>query len=243
MTLSLRLSAVASMVTPGLRVADVGCDHGYLAIHLISNNISPHVIAMDVNRGPLDRAEKNVGEAGLEDDIELRLSDGLCKVDPGEVDSVVMAGMGGLLMINIIENSSAVCDKLSEMILQPQSEVAKVRHYLVDNGYRIISEDIVYEDEKFYPMMKVIHGDMYLEKDVYYRFGKILLHEEHPVLRQYLRYERHMLLNIRDELLKADRTEKVEGRLLEIAGDIAAVDEAIAMSDRISPVAIDRILE
>ena len=243
MALSERLTAVAQLITPGLRVADVGCDHGYLAIYLIKNQISPHVIAMDIGCGPLERAMQHVQEAGLAPEIEIRLSDGLKELKEDEADCIVMAGMGGPLMIDIMKRGEEICDEAHEFILQPQSEIDKVRHFLEDNQYRIISEDIVLEDGKFYPMMKAIHGNMRLEREVYYRFGKILLHEEHPVLRAYLRNERRQLHEIRNELMDSPRTDRVEERLKEIAGDIAIVDEAIIMSDKISPVTIERVIE
>lgn len=243
MSLSDRLTAVASMVTPGLRVADIGCDHGYLAIHLIRNNISRHVIAMDVRTGPLERAMDHVNEAGLAGDIELRLSDGLDQLGEDEVDCVVMAGMGGRLMEDILTRGSDRCFEIQEFILQPQSENEALRHYLEDNGYRIISEDIVLEDDKFYPMMKVIHGRMDLGRDVYYRYGSILIREQHPILRAYLRHERNMLLEIRKELRSVDETERVEARLEEIAGDIAIVDEAIALTDKEHPVTVERVIK
>ena len=243
MALSERLLAVANMITPGLRVADVGCDHGYLAIYLIKNHISPHVIAMDVGCGPLERAMQHVQEAELAPDIEIRLSDGLTELNVDEVDCIVLAGMGGPLMIDILKRGEEICDEVHELILQPQSEIDKVRHFLEDNQYRIISEDIVLEDGKFYPMMKAIHGNMKLEREIYYRFGKILLHEEHPVLRAYLRNERRQLHEVRNELLDSPMTDRVEARLKEIAEDIAIVDEAILMSDKISPVTIERVIQ
>lgn len=243
MALSERLTAVARMITPGLRVADVGCDHGYLAIYLIKNHISPHVIAMDIGCGPLERAMEHVQEAGLAPEIEIRLSDGLAELNEDEADCIVMAGMGGPLMIDIMKRGEAICDEAREFILQPQSEIDRVRHFLEDNGYRIISEDIVLEDGKFYPMMKAIHGNMNLENEIYYRFGKILLHEEHPVLRAYLRNERRQLHEIRSELMDSPKTDRVEERLKEIAEEIAMVDEAILMSDKISPVTIERVIQ
>ncbi len=243
MPLSERLTAVASMVTPGLNVADVGCDHGYLAIYLVKKGISPRVIAMDINHGPLQRADENIREAGFDGKIDVRLSNGLEMLERGEVSSIVMAGMGGPLMTDIIDRGIDICDGARELILQPQSEIEEVRHYLEDHGYRIISEDIVLEDGKYYPMMKAVHGEMYLENDVYYRYGKILIKEEHPILRAYLRYEREMLRGIRDELLASERTPKVNERLKELERDIAIVNEAIGMSEKINPMTIERELK
>ena len=94
MQLSKRLSAVAGFVTPGYKVADVGCDHAFTSIYLVANHISPQVIAMDVNLGPLERAKENIEKYKVEDRIIIRRSDGIKELEPGEVDSVILAGMG-----------------------------------------------------------------------------------------------------------------------------------------------------
>jgi len=178
MELSKRLKAVADLVTEGLAVADVGTDHGYIPIYLIESQKSRAVIAMDVNDGPLLRAAEHIAECQLERYIEVRKSDGLKELYPGEVDSVIMAGMGGALMIRIMEEGRGILDHLTEFILQPQSEVARVREYINSydsvclqgheyrdraktcfqpngHGFRIIDEDMVFEDGKYYPIMKV----------------------------------------------------------------------------------------
>ena len=120
MQLSLRLKTVADSVTGGNRVADVGCDHAYIAIHLAENNIAPRVVAMDVNKGPLSKAMENIEIRGLEDRIETRLSDGLARLNPGEADTVVIAGMGGALMVRILTEGESALYVVKELILQPQ---------------------------------------------------------------------------------------------------------------------------
>ena len=102
MELSKRLQAVADLVTAGCRVADVGTDHAYIPIALVQEGRIPGAVAMDVNTGPLERARLHVAENRLEEKIELRLSDGLAALSPGEADSVVIAGMGGGLVIRIL---------------------------------------------------------------------------------------------------------------------------------------------
>ena len=102
MQLSKRLRAAAGMVTKGNIVADVGCDHAYTSIYLCKEGIAPRVIAMDVNKGPLQGAKTHVEQAGLSEQIDIRLSDGLQKLMPGEADTVLLCGMGGLLMIKIL---------------------------------------------------------------------------------------------------------------------------------------------
>ncbi len=227
MPLSERLTAVAGMVTPGLAVADTGCDHGYLGIHLIKNDISPRIIAMDINRGPLMKASENIRRMGLSEKIDTRLSDGLKELIPGEVQCCVMAGMGGRLMIRIMAQSEDVCEALDELILQPQSDAEAVRHYLEDKGYRIVAEDIVYEDDKFYPMMKAVHGKMELEKDIYYRYGRLPFEEKHPILYKYLIRELNLHEGVLSELEASEDTERVAGRTEEVRRDISLIREAI----------------
>ena len=102
MQLSIRMQAVADMVTPGGRIADIGTDHGYVPIYLVEQNKTDHAIAMDVRKGPLARAGENIVRFGCSDRIETRLSDGLAMLKPGEADTVIIAGMGGLLSIRIL---------------------------------------------------------------------------------------------------------------------------------------------
>ena len=127
MELSKRLQAVADLVTEGASVADIGTDHGYIPIYLIEHHIAEKVIALDINRGPLERARMHIVGHGLKEKIETRLSDGLEKVLPGEVDTMIAAGMGGGLVIKILMEGRTVADALDTMILQPQSEIGKVR--------------------------------------------------------------------------------------------------------------------
>lgn len=157
--LSARLSAVAGMVTPGSRVADVGCDHGFVSIFLVQNGLASHVTAMDVRQGPLSRAREHVQQYGLSGYIDLRLSDGLSLLTPEDkTDCVILAGMGGRLMQRIIADALAKGLVISQYVLQPQSEWAVLRRFLREAGYRIVQEEMVLEDGKFYPVMKVQRG-------------------------------------------------------------------------------------
>ena len=155
MELSGRLKMVASLVTEGSRVADLGTDHAYIPIFLVLEGKSPSAIAMDVKQGPLQRAEEHIKEAGLADTVSVRLSDGLQNLGINEADAAVLAGMGGTLMIRILQNHWETTVSLKECILQPQSEVAAVRAFLLEKGFSFLEEEMVYEDGKYYPMMKV----------------------------------------------------------------------------------------
>ena len=132
MELSRRLRMNASFVTPGNRLADVGTDHGYIPIALRLEGVIPSALAMDINPGPLERAKEHIRQFDLETDIHTRLSDGVQALCPGEADSVLIAGMGGLLMVRILENGQGVLAGCRELVLQPQSDIRSVRAYLED---------------------------------------------------------------------------------------------------------------
>jgi len=184
MELSDRLLAVASMVTIGNMVADVGCDHGYIPIYLVKNGISPKVIAMDVKNGPLERAKEHIKAYGMTDYIETRLSNGVAKLMVGEVSTVICAGMGGRLMAAILTEGREIVASLDELILQPQSELPAFRRFLKKEGYRTLNENILCEDGKFYFLFKVCYekeavlghnSEKEAEQVLYEKYGELLL--------------------------------------------------------------------
>lgn len=241
--LSQRLFNVSELITPGLRVADIGTDHGYLSIYLYQNDITKSVIASDVKTGPLQKAAENIELYGLSQEIDLRLSDGLKMYEPGEVDSIVMAGMGGNLVIDIISESMEVCEKAKELILQPQSDVSKVRHFLQENNYMIISESMVYEEGKFYPMMKAVHQKQNWEDEVDFIYGKILLREQNPVLHEFLIMEKDYLVDLYRELSCREQTEAVCLRTREVERSLGYNQQALDLVSMENPVEIDRVIE
>lgn len=205
--MSERLLAVASMVTPGSVVCDVGCDHGYVPIYLVKHHVCPRVIAMDVNEGPLKAAMEHVREAGLLPYIEIRLSDGVTALEPGEADCLIIAGMGGRLMERILTEGRGQIATMKEVILQPQSEIAAFRKFLREQGYALLSENMIFEDGKYYPMMKVAPGkvrntETVLWQQVYDRYGFLLLQEKHPVLHQFLVWEENHNREIMEKLIR-----------------------------------------
>lgn len=153
--LSKRMEALARMVTPGNRLCDVGCDHGFLPIYLVQQKLIPSAIAMDIGEGPLMAARTHIAEAGLETVITTRRSDGLAQVSEDETDTILIAGMGGGIVIHILTEGRSVARKVKELILQPQSELEEVRRFLFSENYELLQEDMILEDGKYYPMMKV----------------------------------------------------------------------------------------
>ncbi len=184
MRLSKRMLAIADFVTAGSRLCDVGTDHGYVPIYLVESGRIPGAIAMDVNPGPLRRAGAHVGAHHLRDQIELRLSDGLEKLRPGEADTVMITGIGGALMQKIIEDGSEVLSGVGELILQPQSEIAAFRHFLHAHAYKITREQMLIDDGKYYVIMRAVHGDERYASETEYIYGGLLLSARDEILRQ-----------------------------------------------------------
>ena len=154
MELSIRLKTVAEAVTKGNRVADVGTDHGYVPIYLVKNDLSPAGIAMDVNKGPLEKAQEHIREEKLGGKIATRLGNGLAPLEPGETDTVIIAGMGGDLICKILKAKPEFLIEGKEFILQPQSEWFKVRRLLKEYRYQIEKEWFLKEDGKYYVIIK-----------------------------------------------------------------------------------------
>lgn len=234
MELSKRLTAVASLVTAGMKILDIGTDHGYIPIYLVKNGIIPGAVAMDVNKGPLERAEKNIQMYGLEQRIEVRISDGFSAAISGEAQAAVIAGMGGGLMIRILNEGKKIVDGLNECILQPQSEVEKVRAFLLEEGFLFVREDMVEEDGKYYPMMKVIPPGRQTapqEKRVWSEeqlcYGRILLEEKHAVLEEYLQRELKLKKDIQVKLGK-QQTENTARRCAELSREIELIRKGLS---------------
>lgn len=225
MQLSKRLLAVSNLVTCTGCLADVGTDHGYIPIYLTETGKISRAIAMDINKGPLERAREHIRQKKLEDRIETRLSDGVMALQPGEVQTVVIAGMGGNLIQKILREGREILFQTEECILQPQSEIELVRKCLQEEGYCIQEEDMVWEDGQYYPMMRVIHGSMNLLDIIEYRYGPCLLKKKHPCLVRYLKQEEEKWLGVLQKL-KEQHTERAEQRIGDVTDQLAQIQRA-----------------
>lgn len=226
MQLSKRLQAIADMISPCDTVADVGTDHGYIPIYAVEQHIAKKAIAMDINRGPIERAASHIAGHGLEAYIETRCCDGVAALCAGEADCVVIAGMGGGLMQKILEDGKTILTGVKELILQPQSEIGKFRSYLAEHGYAIVQEDMILEDGKFYPMMKVVHGEMTIENPLYQEYGVFLLKEKHPVLRLYLEKSMANCQEIQKRL-QANGKDASDERMVELKKEMQNITSAL----------------
>ena len=157
--ISKRLLCCASMVQSGARVADIGTDHGYLGIYLLQSGAARHVIACDLRKDPLENARRNAKLFGVDGEMELRLSDGLEKILPDEVDTVVMAGMGGDLIQKILSQCPWRKREGLQFILQPQSAGNVLRRWLCEDGFEIQREEPVQDGHFLYTVMDIRQGE------------------------------------------------------------------------------------
>ncbi|RKJ52600.1 SAM-dependent methyltransferase [bacterium 1XD42-8] len=226
--LSKRLYAIASLVDRGAIVADIGTDHGYLPIYLLEQGICQKAIAMDIRLGPLERARTHIKEHNLSEYIETRLSNGMKELRENEADTVVLAGMGGRLMLDILEAKKENPLLFYAYIMQPQSEVPLVRKCLQDKGYEIRAEKMVEEGGKYYPIIKARKGQMNWEREIDFQYGKFLLEEKDPVLYTYLQKQREKVREIERKIKKRGQgSEEIHRRLLTLWEEKNRIKEAL----------------
>ncbi len=164
--------------------ADIGTDHAYIPIELIKRGAAERVIATDIRKGPLETAKNNIKENGASDKIETRLGGGLSVLKTGEADVIIIAGMGGELITDILKNDETTA-RAARLILQPMNAQYEIRRYLAENGYFIECEDLENEKQRIYNIMVVRNGSQTPpERDIEYHLPKYL----------YLHPKFHMLL-------------------------------------------------
>lgn len=228
--LSNRLKTIASLVKPGSRIADIGTDHGFLPIYLAQKGVINHAVAMDIRKGPLARAEEHVGEYALTEMIETRLSDGLEKLNVGEADTVIIAGMGGPLILEILNRGMAVVPSVDQFILSPQSDWNGFRKGLREMGFIQCCEDMVFEDGKYYLITEVSYALEEAKRgkaqELEDRFGPFLLKEKHPELRRYLEWQRGIYRGILHKLAEGN-AKNAEEREQEVKEELAFVEAAL----------------
>ncbi|GBF10161.1 class I SAM-dependent methyltransferase [Tepidibacillus sp. HK-1] len=189
--LSERLLMIAQNIPVGKRVADIGSDHALLPSYLIVNEISPFVIAGEVNEGPYQAAKRQIESLGLEDKVSVRKGNGLQVIEPNEVQVVTIAGMGGSLISQILEQGKEKIDQLERFILQPNVGADQVRRWLDQHNWDLIAEEILEEGEKIYEIIVAekrrgmedpVYRSEKWSKDELYRLGPILVKKQSEVL-------------------------------------------------------------
>ena len=219
MRLSDRLQTIANFIPKNTIVGDIGTDHGYIPIYLIENEISKKVIATDISKNSLDKIINSVKGTKYEKDIDMRLGDGLDPIKPFEVDTVVIAGMGGLLIRDILDKDKDKRDSITNFILQPNIATEELRKYLYENNFEIVDEKLVKEDGKFYEVIWAKKGKAYVDQDIYYEIGEKLLANRDPLLEEFLNNRIQMNEEILKEL-EGKETQRTMDRYRELTENI-----------------------
>lgn len=160
MELTPRLRSVAELVPQGAKFADIGTDHAYLPVWLLQRGIITKALACDLRQGPLDRARATAERYGLTEEMDFRLCDGLAGVNPGEADTIAIAGMGGETIASILAAAPWVRERDVTLVLQPMSSISDLRLWLSQNGYEIVQEELSREGETLYTALLVRAGEM-----------------------------------------------------------------------------------
>ncbi|RHO52021.1 SAM-dependent methyltransferase [Ruminococcaceae bacterium AM07-15] len=178
MVFSKRMEALADLCQGARRVIDVGCDHAFLCALLVTEYGVEHAFASDIRPGPLENARRTIAELGLESRITPVLSDGLDAFGPGDGDTVIIAGMGGEEMTLILSRAPWAGDNGGQVILQPMTNIPKLRQWLTENGYNVKKERVIQEGRKVYTAMNIQKGaDESGAREYAYLFGTALLQD------------------------------------------------------------------
>lgn len=234
MNLSKRLEAVCRMVTPGGAVCDVGCDHALTDISLVSAGRAVFALASDVREGPLAGAARNIEAAGLSGKIKTVLADGVpphvADLLPSDLPAtLILTGMGGMLVQGILERAGDDLLAFDELVLSPQSDLARVRNALGGFGFRIADEEMLKEDGKFYTLIKAVRGESGALTEEEALFGPVLISKGHPVLQEYLAWRLGILEGIAAQLASGGRGPE-DARLQEVAAEKALIERALAVA-------------
>ena len=211
MKLTDRLAAAVSLIPQGAVIADIGTDHAYIPVSVCESGHCPSAIAADIVPGPLAAAVAHVRGAGLTDRIDCRLGDGLTCVKAGEVDGAVICGMGGPLMVRILQTSYAVWQSLKFVVLQPQSDAGALRRYLYEHGWHI-------DDGRLYELMRAVPGQAGALPDWIYDIGPVNWQRRDPLLSRKIDILMETKGHILEGLKKSrkdvhERMEKIESEL------------------------------
>lgn len=216
-----RLDALVSMARFSHVLADIGCDHAYLPILLIRGGAAGHIIASDVSDGPLSKAAHNVARFDMERQIELRKGDGLAPLHAGEADCIVIAGMGGSVIADILKTGEQIARCTDKLLLQPMSASDHLRRFLYENGYTITREIPVQENRRFYTIIEAGNRDTghYCDFDCYFS-PALFASQKYDVLAAYLKKRRREFSAIITGMEQSKDNCKELSRLREIAAEL-----------------------
>ncbi|UBL05940.1 tRNA (adenine(22)-N(1))-methyltransferase [Clostridium perfringens] len=190
MELSKRLKRIAEHVDKCESVADIGTDHGYIPIYLVKEGICKKAIASDINKGPIEKAKVNVAFEGVSNKVKCLLGPGLNPLKVGEVNGVILAGMGGNLTRDILLADMDKVKKYDFIILQPAQNPEVLREFLYKNDYEIIDEDLIKDEGRFYELFKVKYNEnsekLVFEDELYYEVSPLLREKGHQLFEEFI---------------------------------------------------------
>ena len=190
MELSKRLKRIAEHVDKCESVADIGTDHGYIPIYLVKEGICKKAIASDINKGPIEKAKVNVAFEGVSNKVKCLLGPGLNPLKVGEVNGVILAGMGGNLTRDILLADMDKVKKYDFIILQPAQNPEVLREFLYKNDYEIIDEDLIKDEGRFYELFKVKYNEnsekLVFEDELEYEVSPLLIEKNHPLFKEFI---------------------------------------------------------
>jgi len=220
-----RLLKIASLVTEGKRVADIGTDHGYIPVYLLNQGKVPYAILADVNKGPLENARGEVRHNKLLDKVDLRLGSGIEVLEKGEVDEVIIAGMGGILISELLEAKLEVAHSVDKLILQPMQAQNELRKYLLNNGFEILDEVLVKEDFRIYEIIiaKYTGKNTVVSDDIYYEVGIKLIENKDPLLNEFIDKKIYMYNSIIKKI-EGKSSEGIEKKIKESKDSIEKLE-------------------
>jgi len=226
MGISVRLNKIISLIDKCNIVADIGTDHGYIPIYLIKKDLCNLAIASDINLGPKMKAELNIVMEGLSDKIQCRLGGGLNVIKPYEVQAVIIAGLGGYLIRDIIEDRIDVFKSLDYAILQPAQNPEILRKYIYERGFNVINEELCFDQNKYYETIKVAYDNKpKIENNFYYEVSKTFIENKDPLIKDYAKYKLLLYNKIYKEI--KDGTESAQKRKVELKHIIDKLEELL----------------
>ncbi|MGN4124473.1 tRNA (adenine(22)-N(1))-methyltransferase [Lysinibacillus sphaericus] len=222
--LSKRLETVAKFVPTGAVVADIGSDHAYLPCYLIHKGIASYAVAGEVVKGPFESAVGQVQKEGLTDKITVRLADGLAAVEGTDhVDTVTIAGMGGPLIVSILEKHPQSLQGVTRLILQPNIHAKVIREWALANNWAILDEEILEEDDKIYEILVLQRGPMELTAAEILYGPKLMLRKAPAFIKKWTR-EKENWQRVLRSIEGAEQTPEIEGKRAELIAQLKLVE-------------------
>ncbi|MFD2446090.1 tRNA (adenine(22)-N(1))-methyltransferase [Bacillus sp. CGMCC 1.16607] len=229
--LSARLQLVVNFIPKGYNLADIGSDHAYLPCYAVKKGIVPFAIAGEVVEGPYQSALRQVKDEELTNRVSVRKGNGLEVIQPGEVDCITIAGMGGTLISNILEAGKEKLVNVKRLILQPNISAISIRQWLIQNDWELVEEEIIEEDGKIYEVLVAERGNsqkpyqMELHKGLL--LGPFLLKRRNEVFIKKWLDEKRNWEKIMTQLLSASQTVENMGKMTELKAKIKMVEEVL----------------